>query len=120
MPGGMIIWFGGVINDKTIEKLRVGIIAGAANNQLEHDRHGDMLREAGILYAPDYVINAGGVVEVHYCREGKPVAETNKHIEGIAITVREIFERAKQQNLSTGFVADRLAEERFGLTRRAA
>ncbi|MEK9844498.1 Glu/Leu/Phe/Val dehydrogenase dimerization domain-containing protein [Thalassospira sp.] len=111
---------GGVINDKTIEKLRVGIIAGAANNQLEHDRHGDMLREAGILYAPDYVINAGGVVEVHYCREGKPVAETNKHIEGIAITVREIFERAKQQNLSTGFVADRLAEERFGLTRKAA
>jgi leucine dehydrogenase len=111
---------GGVINDKTIEKLRVGIIAGAANNQLEHDRHGDMLREAGILYAPDYVINAGGVVEVHYCREGKPVTETNKHIEGIAITVREIFERAKQQNLSTGFVADRLAEERFGLTRKAA
>ena len=106
---------GGVITDQTIEGLKVGVIAGAANNQLEHDRHGEMLREVGILYAPDYVINAGGVVEVHYCREGKSVAETNKHIEGIGETVREIFERAKQQNLSTGFVADRLAEERFGL-----
>ena len=88
--------------------------AGAANNQLEADRHGEMLRDAGILYAPDYVINAGGVVEVYYCREGRPVSETNKHIEGIAATVREIFERADRQNLSTGFVADRLAEERFG------
>ncbi|WP_417815638.1 Glu/Leu/Phe/Val dehydrogenase dimerization domain-containing protein [Thalassospira alkalitolerans] len=105
---------GGVINDHSINKIRARIIAGAANNQLESDRHGDMLREADILYAPDYVINAGGVVEVYYCREGKPVTETNKHIEGIGATVREIFERAKQQNLSTGFVADRLAEERFG------
>jgi len=76
---------------------------------------GGMLREAGILYAPDYVINAGGVIEVYYCREGKTVAETNMHIEGIGETVREIFERAKDQDLSTGFVADRLAEERFGL-----
>ncbi|MBO6581042.1 MAG: amino acid dehydrogenase, partial [Thalassospira sp.] len=106
---------GGVINDRTIEELKVGVIAGAANNQLEDDRHGEMLREAGILYAPDYVINAGGVIEVYYCREGKTVAETNMHIEGIGETVREIFERAKDQNLSTGFVADRLAEERFGL-----
>lgn len=106
---------GGVINDKSIADLKVGVIAGAANNQLEDDRHGEMLREAGILYAPDYVINAGGVIEVYYCREGKTVAETNMHIEGIGETVREIFERAKDQNLSTGFVADRLAEERFGL-----
>lgn len=105
---------GGVVNDRSIDKIRARIIAGAANNQLEADRHGEMLREADILYAPDYVINAGGVVEVYYCREGKPVAETNKHIEGIADTVREIFERADSQNLSTGFVADRLAEERFG------
>jgi leucine dehydrogenase len=105
---------GGAINDRSIEKIRAGIIAGAANNQLEADRHGEILREKGILYAPDYVINAGGVVEVHYCREGKPVSETYKHIEGIADTVREIFERAKAENLSTGFVADRIAEERFG------
>lgn len=111
---------GGVINDHSIEKIHAHIIAGAANNQLEHARHGDMLREAGILYAPDYVINAGGVVEVHYCREGKPVAETNKHIESIGPTVREIFERAKQHNLSTSFVADRLAEERFAHHRHAA
>jgi leucine dehydrogenase len=111
---------GGAINDRSIDDLKVGIIAGAANNQLEDDRHGEMLRDKGILYAPDYVINAGGVIEVHYCREGKTVAETNKHIEGIGPTVREIFERAKQQNLSTGFVADRLAEERFGLAKNAA
>ncbi|NIZ03382.1 Glu/Leu/Phe/Val dehydrogenase [Thalassospira lucentensis] len=111
---------GGVINDRSIETMRATIIAGAANNQLEDARHGDMLREAGILYAPDYVINAGGVVEVHYCRNGKPASETNKHIEGIGATVREIFERAKQQNRSTSFVADRLAEERFGPRQHAA
>src|SRR5690606_28773700 len=101
-------------NDRSIDKIRARIIAGAANNQLEADRHGEMLRETGILYAPDYVINAGAVVDVYYCRVGRPVSETNKHIEGIAGTVREIFERADHQNLSTGFVADRLAEERFG------
>ncbi|MCC9625533.1 amino acid dehydrogenase [Thalassospira sp. MA62] len=111
---------GGVINDRTIENLKVGIIAGAANNQLEEDRHGDMLREAGILYAPDYVINAGGVVEVHYCRQGKSVAQTNQHIETIGTTVREIFERAQSQNRATGYVADRLAEERFGKDSLAA
>ncbi|OSQ37162.1 Glu/Leu/Phe/Val dehydrogenase dimerization domain-containing protein [Thalassospira mesophila] len=107
---------GGVINDTSIAQIKAGIIAGAANNQLEADRHGEMLREMGVLYAPDYVINAGGVVEVHYCREGRPVAETNRHIESIGATVREIFERAARDNKSTGFVADRLAEERFGKT----
>ncbi|OKH87015.1 Glu/Leu/Phe/Val dehydrogenase dimerization domain-containing protein [Thalassospira sp. TSL5-1] len=105
---------GGIINDTSIASLKAGIIAGAANNQLEADRHGDILREMGVLYAPDYVINAGGVVEVHYCREGRPVSETNRHIEGIGATVREIFERADRENKSTSFIADRLAEERFG------
>ncbi|MFH1804067.1 MAG: Glu/Leu/Phe/Val dehydrogenase dimerization domain-containing protein [Pseudomonadota bacterium] len=104
---------GGVINDRSIKTLRARIIAGAANNQLESDRQGQMLLERGILYAPDYVINAGGVVEVYYGREGKPVSDTNKHIEGIADITREIFERAAAENLPTGFVADRIAEERF-------
>ena len=105
---------GGIINDASIASLKAGIIAGAANNQLEADRHGDILRDMGVLYAPDYVINAGGVVEVHYSREGHPVSETNRHIESIGATVREIFERADRENKPTSFIADRLAEERFG------
>jgi leucine dehydrogenase len=105
---------GGIINDTAIANLKAGIIAGAANNQLEADRHGEMLREMGVLYAPDYVINAGGVVEVYYCREGRPVADTKRHIESIGDTVREIFERAARDNKSTGFIADQLAKERFG------
>ncbi|RCK53726.1 amino acid dehydrogenase [Thalassospira profundimaris] len=107
---------GSIINDTSIAGLKAGIIAGAANNQLEADHHGDILREMGVLYAPDYVINAGGVVEVHYCREGRPVRETNRHIESIGATVREIFERADRESKSTSYIADRLAEERFGKT----
>ncbi len=55
---------GAVLNDVTIPKLKAKVIAGSANNQLKEERHGDMLHELGIIYAPDYVINAGGVINV--------------------------------------------------------
>jgi leucine dehydrogenase len=57
---------GATVNDSTIERLKAGIIAGCANNQLAEPRHGDILRDKGVLYAPDYVINAGGIINVYY------------------------------------------------------
>jgi leucine dehydrogenase len=105
---------GAVLNDKTIPQLHARIIAGAANNQLSEHRHGTELMERGILYAPDYVINAGGIIDVSYERGGTYDRDTTiKHIEGIYDTLMEIFERAKEDGLPTNLVADQVAEERF-------
>jgi len=89
------------------------VIAGAANNQLAEDRHGVALMERGILYAPDYVINAGGIIDVCYERTGHDRETLLAHIEGIHDTLLEIFARAQTEGLPTGIVADHIAEERF-------
>jgi leucine dehydrogenase len=105
---------GAVLNDKTIPQLRAKIVAGAANNQLSEHRHGTELMERGILYAPDYVINAGGIIDVSYERGGTYDRDTAiRHIEQIYDTLIEIFERAKEDGLPTNLVADQVAEERF-------
>jgi leucine dehydrogenase len=112
---------GGVINDLTVPFLNCAIVAGAANNQLLEARHGAALRARSILYAPDYVINAGGVIniaqELHpagYDRQ-RALAQVN----GIGSTLREIFERADQERLPTDQIADRMAEDRLGAARQA-
>ena len=104
---------GGVINDQTIPQLKVRIIAGAANNQLLEDRHGEMLKEKGILYAPDYAANAGGVF--NGCRElfGWDLAHTSRKVDEIYETVLRIFEVAQEQGIATNQAADRLAEDRL-------
>ncbi len=105
---------GAVLNDNTIPRLRAKIIAGASNNQLSEHRHGTELMERGILYAPDYVINAGGIIDVSYERGGTFDRDTAiKHIEGIYDTLIEIFDRAREDGLPTNLVADQVAEERF-------
>ena len=104
---------GAVINDDTLPRLNAPIVAGAANNQLAEDRHGHEMRERGILYAPDYVINAGGVIDIYYERTGYDRERMMRHVEGIHDTLMEIFRRADAQRLPTGTVADRMAEERF-------
>ena len=73
---------GATINDTTIPRLKATIIAGCANNQLAESRHGEILREKGILYAPDYVINAGGIINVYYetAPEGYSKEASNKHV----------------------------------------
>jgi len=112
---------GGVLTDRTIRRLRAAVVAGAANNQLERPEHGEALRRRGILYAPDYAINAGGIIDVAYERE--PEHEPGRvaaHIERIPRTLRLIFERAAASGLPTGGVADQLAEERFRAHRSAA
>ncbi|WP_445363771.1 Glu/Leu/Phe/Val dehydrogenase dimerization domain-containing protein [Microbulbifer sp. ANSA003] len=106
---------GAILNDDTISRLKVQAIAGAANNQLAEERHAEVLREKGILYAPDYVINAGGIIDVYYQQKGDyDAAEVRAHIEEIGNTMKEVFERADETGQTTAHVADRVAEERFG------
>lgn len=104
---------GGVINDRTIPELKVQIVAGAANNQLLEERHGAMLRERDILYAPDYVANAGGVL--NGCRElfGWKPEDALRKIDEIYDTTLRIFESAQAQGITTNKAADQLAEDRL-------
>lgn len=112
---------GGVINDDTLPELSCTIVAGAANNQLLEDRHGDALHERGILYAPDYVINAGGLINI--AEELRPGgydrARALARVQTIATTLAEVFERAGREGVSTHRIADRIAEERIEAGRQA-
>jgi leucine dehydrogenase len=103
---------GGIINDKTIPQLRVEIVAGAANNQLLEDRHGDALEAREILYAPDYVANAGGVINVYSEIAGWDSARSLRKADEIYDTVLSVFEIAKQDAIPSYHAADRLAERR--------
>jgi len=104
---------GGVINDETIPKLKVRIVAGAANNQLLEERHGAMLRERDILYAPDYVANAGGVF--NGCMEllGWDAEHALRKVDAIYETILSIFESAQAEGITTNKAADQLAEQRL-------
>ncbi len=110
---------GGGINDETLPRLKAKVVAGAANNQLAEARHGDVLRSMNILYAPDYVINAGGLISVYYehlaRKEGRAYdrEQVLKHVEKIDATSESIFKRADQEGISTATAADRIAEQRF-------
>lgn len=104
---------GAVINDETIPQFKFQIIAGAANNVLREERHGDKLHEMGILYAPDYVINAGGVINVADELEGYNYERALKKVEGVYDNVAKVIEIAKRDNIPTYKAADRMAEERI-------
>lgn len=104
---------GAILNDRTIPVLRAPVVAGAANNQLAEPRHGRMLMDKGVLYAPDYVINAGGIIDIHYEGPGYDEAAVKAHLDRIGATLTDIFARAKAERLPTGEVADRMAEEKF-------
>ncbi|WP_041424172.1 Glu/Leu/Phe/Val dehydrogenase dimerization domain-containing protein [Thermosediminibacter oceani] len=108
---------GGIINDDTISRLKCRIVAGAANNQLLEPRHGDALHEKGILYAPDYVINAGGLIQVADELEFKNDEKRHERVmmkaKGIYDILLKIFTISKEQNVPPHKVADRLAEERI-------
>ena len=116
---------GGVINDETIPKLRCKIVAGAANNQLENERHAEELAKREILYAPDFIINAGGLITVateYVCRkENKSVNEKllKKEIEGIKKRLEEIFKISEEildssgRQISTHKAAEMWAADRI-------
>ncbi len=104
---------GGVLNDETIPKLKARAIAGAANNVLQEARHGEKLHEMGFFYAPDYVINAGGVIHVADELQGYNRDRVLKKVKGIYHNIEQVFEISKRKNIPTSLAADRLAEERI-------
>lgn len=106
---------GAAINDDTLPQLKCDIIAGAANNQLAKPRHGKALHDRGILYAPDYAINAGGLIFVAAALAGDSSDFSRRKTEGIHDTMLEIFERADRDDLPTNVVADRIVEEQLDL-----
>jgi leucine dehydrogenase len=102
---------GGVLNPESIPQLRCGVVAGAANNQLLNDADAQLLKDRGILYAPDYVVNAGGVLHGLGLEQlGWSEAELHKQLKGITETLREIFHAAETQQVSTEEAAQRIAQ----------
>lgn len=104
---------GGIVNDSTINQLQCKIIAGAANNQLLEARHGDLLKDKGILYAPDYLINVGGLINVTYEGPAYNIDTVKKHVDGIQDTLMEIYDLAESENISSNRASDKIAESRF-------
>ncbi|SHH22544.1 leucine dehydrogenase [Hydrocarboniphaga daqingensis] len=104
---------GAVLNDRTIPLLQARVIAGAANNQLAEPRHDHVLMERGILYAPDYVINAGGIIDIYYEGEHYDAAVVDAHLQRIGTTLAAIFQRSAAEHRPTGSIADKMAEEIF-------
>lgn len=104
---------GAVINDGTLRRLRCQIVAGGANNQLEEDRHGDALDAKGILYAPDYVINAGGLINVYGEIVGYGIETAKEKARGIYETLLSIYDIAAEEGIPTYRAADRLARDRI-------
>lgn len=109
---------GGVLNDTTIPELKAKAVCGIANNQLAEPRHAVALSAAGIAYAPDYAVNAGGIISA-----GRAIFAEMNHaaalaqVEAIGATVREILERADRDDRTSAEIADKIAEERIASAR---
>lgn len=105
---------GATINDETLEKLSCTIISGAANNQLEDEqKHGKAVMDKGILYAPDYLVNAGGIINCYWEVIGYNRDAAFKQTEDIYNTALNIFDKSQEQNIATYAIANKLAEERI-------
>lgn len=104
---------GAVINDETLPLLTVDIVAGGANNQLAAERHGDLLHERGIVYAPDYVINGGGLINVNAEIEGWDLERAHTKAGEIYDTILRVLQVAAEQGIPSYRAADRLAEQRL-------
>ncbi|RUO31758.1 amino acid dehydrogenase [Aliidiomarina sedimenti] len=102
---------GATINDGTLKRIKAKVIAGSANNQLATPAHDRIVKDMGILYAPDYVINAGGVI--HVCSEAAAMTteDTAARVRAIYDTLDRIFSRAKAEDRPTGEIADEMARE---------
>lgn len=104
---------GASINDDTINRLKCKIVNGAANNQLAENRHGQELKDRDILYAPDYLINAGGLMNVSIEFEGWNDSKSRRMIDTIYDTTLKIFELSDNENIPVNQAADLLAEQRI-------
>ncbi|MBM3933116.1 MAG: Glu/Leu/Phe/Val dehydrogenase [SAR202 cluster bacterium] len=109
---------GAVINDNTIKRIKAPIICGGANNQLAEERHGEQLHQMGVLYAPDYVVNAGGIINAS-CEVGVTYnPDRAKEItQRIYDTTLKVFQTSKDEKIPTSVAADRMAERRIAATR---
>jgi leucine dehydrogenase len=111
---------GAILDETSIPKLNASIVAGGANNQLTRAKHGALLSERDILYAPDYVINAGGIISVateYLCRrDGVPckIEEVQEHIAKIPARLEEIWGEATESGLPSDVIADRMAQNLIG------
>jgi len=109
---------GAVINDESIPRLRCSVIAGGANNVLDDPlRHGRDLQERGILYAPDYVVNAGGIMHVYGELVGESEGWSMKRAESIYDTTLRVFQRAEEKSITPAQASDLMAEERIQAAR---
>jgi leucine dehydrogenase len=104
---------GAIVNDETLPQFKFQVIAGAANNQLAEERHGDELMKKEILYAPDYVINAGGLINVYGELNAWSPERAKRKAGEIYDTLGQLFELAREQGIPTSQAADRLAERRI-------
>ncbi|MGH8904832.1 MAG: Leu/Phe/Val dehydrogenase [Egibacteraceae bacterium] len=111
---------GAILNDQTIPELQCAVVAGAANNQLAEDRHGLALAKAGILYAPDYVVSAGGIIQVadELHPHGYSEERARARVDATRDRLLAVFARAARERISTAQAADRHAEERMAAVSR--
>jgi valine dehydrogenase (NAD+) len=111
---------GGALDDETVAVLEAEIVCGGANNQLAHAGTADQLLRRGVLYAPDYLVNAGGVIQVEDERHGFSFARAEAKAAGIFDVALRVFRSAEEQGVSPAVAADRLAEERMAAVGRLA
>lgn len=102
---------GGILNVTSITRIRAPIIAGGANNQLASSSIGKELKDRGVLYAPDYLANAGGIIDLHYQLNREPRANLQAHLHGLGDILRRVYKRSDETGLATNAVADEIAEE---------
>jgi leucine dehydrogenase len=105
---------GGVLNDESVPQIKAKVIAGTANNVLlDEDIHGNMIKDKGILYAPDFVINAGGLINVYHELKEYNVGRATRDIEKIYDRLLEIFKIADNENIHTQQAAKVFAKKRI-------
>jgi len=106
---------GGALNDRTIPDLRCRVVCGAANNQLERPEHGEAIAARGIVYAPDFVVNAGGIINIseEFVPGGYDAERARRSVSRIEDTLTTVFRLARERNLTPAAAADRMAEERL-------
>jgi leucine dehydrogenase len=105
---------GGVIDRRTIEELNCRVICGAANNQLATPVEGRRLHDRGVIYCPDYVINAGGIIAVMAEYAGEAESVVRGRVMGVSARTEEVLNVSDKRNLAANLVADRMARERIG------
>lgn len=106
---------GGAINPDSVNTIKAPIVAGAANNQLTDEKLGQSMFDKGILYAPDYVINAGGIIDIFYQRTKGSAEKLREHLHGIGKTLTQLYDRSTAQNMPTNIVANQMVKEKLGV-----